>query len=207
MIKDSLMSQEIVREEEIVINGKSVSKEVLWVACEWKGRLIALGVTYGRQRGAKGASEWNTQLFNLINQQIRDLQDKKYEVVLGGDLNIDITDHRAGQSRGAREVIEEMVVERRLQVVNHSEICQGQWTRSENGVHSKIDYFLVSELVLQAIEKMVIDEEDEMSQVQTDHHLVWVDIGGKWGNRVNKVKYRWDVTENTEWDRYRNTVK
>ena len=76
-----------------------------------------------------------------------------------------------------------MIKKYNLDIVNRLECCEGLWTRKEGKFKSVIDYILVSKNELDHIEKMVIDEdrditpyyintEENDARIYTDHFMI-----------------------------------
>ena len=56
-----------------------------------------------------------------------------------------------------------LVNTRKLAILNKTDQCRGLWTRTDEKTKSVIDYIIVDEESLPAMEEMVIDEEKEFS--------------------------------------------
>jgi hypothetical protein len=189
--------------------GEDVGREYMFLKVGVSnGRRLAMGVVYGRQAGDPGAAEWNERLFNQLQQEVGELQDEGYQVILGGDFNAHFS--REGEGWTPRDrtgrLMEEFSEGVGLTIVNRMKCCEGQWTRITAQTKSTVDYFLVSGGLEEQVGKMFIDEGGE-HDIASDHVAMWMDVNMKpVCNRGRPREGRWEISDTSDWEKFEGVV-
>ena len=160
--------------------------EQLWVRIS-NGRInVRLGVVYAPQE-SKTVKEKLKPMYQQIDEQINLGNINDQQVMVIGDLNAKVGDVIKGNkkqvTKGGRLMLE-TVKKFDLEIVNATEKCKGLWTREEHGQKSVLDYVLVNRVCYDAVKKMKIDEEKEITpytktgegRTYTDHNTITVDM-------------------------------
>ena len=98
-------------------------------------------------------------------------KEKGQKLLLLGDFNCKVGEVINGNkpivTKGGKLLLK-LVERNKLHILNSDEKCKGLWTRVEGGKESVIDYVIIDEGNVSALENMTIDEEREYSPAGYD---------------------------------------
>ena len=156
-IKDVLknISHEVHRYNEV---GQS-----LWISINNTKANIRVGVVYAPQETSTKKSEL-IKMYKDIEKQVDIATQGNQKLLIIGDFNCkvgnSIPNNALQISKGGRLLLK-LIQKKNLTILNSNKICQGLWTRNENGKKSVIDYVITKTGDIQDIKSVLIDEDKE----------------------------------------------
>ena len=139
--------------------------ECMWVLIDNTRLKIRLGLISAPQESRTKKEELK-KLYLQIGEQLTIAAEKQQKILLLGDFNCkigkEIKGNRLDVTMGGKMLLK-LVNTRKLAILNKTDQCRGLWTRTDEKTKSVIDYIIVDEESLPAMEEMVIDEEKEFS--------------------------------------------
>ena len=127
-------------------------------------------------------------MYQQIEEQIEESKINQQQLMVTGDFNCKVGEEIKGNkkevTKGGR-LLMKTIEKFDLQLMNATEICEGLWTREEKGKRSILDYVLVNQECVGAVEKMYIDEQKQITpytrinkeeKTYTDHNTITVDV-------------------------------
>jgi len=94
-------------------------------------------------------------------------------ILIFGDFNARFEEIDGILNKNA-EILDDIVANTDLSIINLLPLCNGKYTRSQNGINTTIDYVLANESFLPYINNMTIDEEKYYDV--SDHNFIFIDI-------------------------------
>ena len=209
---------------------KYVSAERLWLTYgSQQGKTALCTVYLGFNHTDDRHLKWNEGIFTVLSDEIRDLRERGFRILLQGDFNCHVGSNLAqGGIPGnnsqnpnkngelflnflAYNSLVHLNGAVREQGVWASRICQGKWTRYAHDHSSStiLDYVVSSSEHMGTVLGMSVDEEGFFGG-DSDHNMIFSSFSDKFlslrrGPLPNKQV--WDVNENTDFSKFKQIVQ
>ena len=187
------------------------SYESLWIVIDNTKVKLKIGAIYMPQESETNKKEMK-EIYKDIKKEIHEAKVNSQKLLIVGDMNCKVGDSIKGNSteitKGGKELIK-LVEKEHLVIVNGTERCSGKWTREENGSKAILDYVMINEDEIEAVEKMIVDEgkvvapmrikddDGNLRTIYSDHNVISIRIN--WmvldEERYKKVSPRRIMTE------------
>jgi hypothetical protein len=196
-----------------------LAAEKMWVLIEGVDYELALGLVYMATEGAS-TEEWNDTLEEELQSDIQTHIDARREILLIGDFNGHVATDSGllhglygSSNRNGRRVVG-LATHNDLHLLNNfQDKCTGQWTWCRGQHRSVVDYVLASNIVMQDLKSMEVDEGGKW-EVGTDHN--WITL--EWQRSVvsrsaserddnHGPSKRWNISDATNWPKYRRVLR
>ena len=160
--------------------------EQLWIKISNERINIRVGLIYAPQESRTKLPEL-AEMYKKIEKQIETGKNNKEKTLVIGDLNCKIGEKIKGNteqiSKGGKLLIK-LAEKNNMEIINTTEVCEGTWTRDENGKKSVLDYALINKEEIESVKKMYIDEkkeitpftESEAKKVYSDHNTIILEM-------------------------------
>lgn len=166
-------------------------QEIKWIELKCPNNNIFIGVYYGPQE--KVSEEEVERQFSQITSQIIKLK-KRGEIILTGDFNakIEINNNVVKQAMSRNGKIMQNMIENTNMTPVSTQATMGNWTRvkrKDNNERSVIDYILMSEQLVPAVNYIEIDEAGSYrlkGKAESDHNTIIMEFKSNITKKTSK---------------------
>ena len=162
-----MIFKESLKDKVTVLDVGDEDNEQVWTNIRLGCNDIILGLVYGKQESRTKVNS-NLTFFNRIDYYAVKAKIEDKALIILGDFNVKVGDNVKGNhpkiTAGGKSLMK-IVKQRKLNILNNSDKCQGLWTRvstTDNcNVNKKaiLDYALVNRKGFDKFDRMLIDEE------------------------------------------------
>ena len=207
-----------------------VAAERLWLTYQSQQGKTALCTVYlGFNHADDRHLAWNQGILSVLSDEIRDLRERGFRVLLQGDFNCHVgSDLGRGGIPGNNTQMPNKNGELFLNFLSceslihlngavreegvwSTRICQGKWTRyaRDHSSSTILDYVLISSEHIGTVLGMSVDEEGYFGG-DSDHNMIFSSFSDKFislrrGPLPNKQV--WDVSEDTDFNKFKTIVQ
>lgn len=206
-----------------------VSNERLWITYQSQHGKTAICTVYLGFNASDGRHlNWNKGILEVLTEEVRDLRESGYRVILQGDFNSHVgADLQHGGIPGNHppqpnrngELFLAFLLENQLTHLNgavrqqgdwDSRLSQGLWTRHSMDYRSStiIDYVVVSSEHLGSAKEMTVDQ-GGLYGGDSDHNMLFSRFDDKFISttpRHSPHKLSWNFTEDTDYSLFKQVV-
>ena len=207
-----------------------VANERLWITYQSQHGKTAICTVYLGYNDSDGRHyNWNKGILEVLSEEVRDLRDDGYRVILQGDFNSHVgSDLQHGGIPGNHpqqpnrngELFLAFLSDNQLTHLNgavrqegnwNSRLCQGMWTRHSADYRSStiIDYVVVSSEHLGSAREMTVDQ-GGLYGGDSDHCMLFSRFDDKFISarpRNTPQKPSWNITEDTDFSVFKQVVQ
>ena len=197
---------------------RKVENERVWITSKVKGGAkFAFGFVYiAQQTSDDKFGEWNDALYEVLNEEVKELRKQGFKIHLSGDFNAwvgagpggvkgnDVRTNKNGDRLLAFLDRTEMMH------MNGEDVCSGLFTRHDSRSATVLDYVCVGREDQRRIKRMFVDEKSVLGG-NSDHVYIitTLDAGYESGGAVSKGVVstpRWNITEETDWEKFKEVL-
>ena len=206
-----------------------VSKERLWVTYNSsEGKTAVASVYLGWNASDDRHLEWNMGILEVLEDEVRDLREKGYRVVLQGDFNSwvgsdlsrrGIPGNSPALPNANGDLFLNFLAVNNLTHVNGavreagdwaSRLSRGLWTRHSPDHRSStvLDYVVISNEHLDSVHDMLVDEEGVYGG-GSDHNMLFTSLSDKFiavRRNAPRPTPGWNFEEKTNFTKFRQVV-
>ena len=207
-----------------------VSNERLWITYQSQHGKTAICTVYlGFHHNDGRHLDWNKGIFEVLTDEVRELRDDGFRVILQGDFNCHVgSDLSRGGIPGNHppqpnrngELFLAFLSDNQLTHLNgavrqpgnwDSRLCQGMWTRHSSDYRSStvLDYVVVSSEHLGSARELIVDQ-GGLFGGDSDHNMLFARFDDKFISarpRNSPQKLSWNFTEDTDYSVFRQVVQ
>ena len=151
------------------IRNETYDAEYMWTVLPGPKVNIAIGLIY--LSSGRNWDEWNTNIQDLLMQDMAELRMLGHHIILIGDFNghIEPTQNGPKGTDHNGKFIEEIIKTENMCLLNWTSQCQGKWTWMRGESRSEIDFCITDQTILPYLKSMYIDEKGEKWSISSDH--------------------------------------
>ena len=194
-----------------------VSKERMWITARTGTDKVAVGFVYmSHQSSTDRWGEWNEGIYEVLEEEVKKLQDQGFRVVLKGDFNGWVGCGEEGVPGNRREVNRNG--ERFLSFLrsngmihlNGTKVCTGLFSRHGKKSATLLDYVCTFKRDLPMVKSVFVDEEGVLGG-HSDHVYVMTILhinflSSESPTTKSRVATKWKLDEQVNWDGFRGTL-
>ena len=197
---------------------KENNAEMIWIRINNNKIKIRIGLIYMPQESRTKVDKLQ-MIYKAMKEQIKEAMDNGESVVVCGDMNCKVGTIIQGNnptiSKGGR-LLMKLADETNLKMVNAEEVCEGLWTREEGEEKSILDYVMVFQRDIQAVNSMQIDNNknitpystqinnNETQRTYSDHHMISVKIN--WEMNIVKKDEKIQILDQEGMNKFQETL-
>ena len=206
-----------------------VDKERLWVTYKSPGGKTAVATVYlGWNASDDRHLDWNMGIFEVLQDEVRDLRGQGYRIILQGDFNSwvgsdlgkrGIPGNRPAVPNTNGDMFLNFLASNSLSHLNgavretgnwETRVSRGLWTRHSPDYRSSsiLDYVVISDEHVDTVHEMLVDEEGAFGG-GSDHNMLFTSMSDKFisiRQDVPRPTPRWNFEEDTDFTKFRKVV-
>ena len=199
-----------------------VSRERVWVTVKTKTEKLAVGFVYvasenRSERNKERFNQWNTSIYEVLEEDVRKLRKEDFKVILNGDMNGWVGCGPQGIPGNRKEInsnglrFMDFLDKTGMIHLNGTSKCTGLYTRHSSKSSTVLDYVSVSKEDLPMVKSVFVDENSLLGG-NSDHVYVittleYVYSSGPARTTKTRSATKWDMNEETDWTRFREVQK
>ena len=194
-----------------------VSKERMWVTARTGADKIAVGFVYiGHQSSTDKWGEWNDGIYEVLEEEVKKLQDQGYKVLLKGDFNGWVGCGEEGVPGNRVEVNkngERFLSFLRSNEMNHlngTKVCTGLFSRHSKKSTTLLDYVCTFKKDLPMVKSVFVDEKGVLGG-HSDHVYIITSlhvnfVSSESPTSKSRIATKWKLEEQVNWDDFRRVL-
>ena len=204
-----------------------VANERVWITVESELCKTAIcGLYLGCQYSDDRNADWNTLIYQTLQEESFHLRSKGYRVVFLGDFNghvgevlgVGVPGNKPGINANGQRFLDFLTHTDSVHINGSvktpgqwdTRLTTGLWTRQRGGSSSIIDFAVVSSEHLDSVVGLVVDDQGEYGTL-SDHNWLFLELYDKFVRQrritnLNTKKSTWNIKEDQDWSGYKRDI-